>query len=209
MVCPPLIEPCASTPGTARTNRPSCSPGINVRSWASNTSCTRSGACIATNDTGNSRRGPRLSCPAKPSNMRSSLSPPKPVVRIATASTIVRQPPTSAPAGSMAGRPSRNTATSVVVPPISLTRAFWAPVNHRAPTMLAAGPERMVSIGRSLAWPADISAPSPRTTIKGADTPISAKTSSARPIKRWVMPISRAFNSAVNARFGPFNLADK
>ena len=57
--------------------------------------------------------------------------------------------PTRAPCGSISGRPPRRSATSVVVPPMSETSASEAPVSQRAPTMLAAGPERIVSIGRS------------------------------------------------------------
>ena len=96
----------------------------------------------------------------------------------------------------------------MVVPPISLTNARVAPVIHRAPTIEAAGPLRIVSIGRSRACAAEISAPSPRTTISGAATPMSVKTSSARPINRSIIPISRAFSTAVSARFGPLSLAD-
>ena len=158
---------------------------------------------------GNKRRGPRVTPPCSPSLMKcTSLSPPKPWVRIATASTIVRYGPTRAPPASIAGRPLRNTAMSVVVPPMSDTSAWSAPVIHRAPTIDAAGPLRIVSIGRSRACTLEINAPSPRTTIIGAVMPMSFKTSSARPIKRSIIPIKRAFKTAVKARFGPFNLAD-
>ena len=80
---------------------------------------------------------------------------------MATASTIVRNPPTVAPSGSSLGRPRSSTATSVVVPPMSETTASSRPVMWRAPTRLAAGPERMVSMGRALAKEAETSAPSP------------------------------------------------
>ena len=70
---------------------------------------------------------------------------------MATASTMVRYGPTLAPSGSMAGNPSRKTAMSVVVPPISETNALSELVNHRAPTIEAAGPLRIVSIGFSRA----------------------------------------------------------
>ncbi len=91
---------------------------------------------------------------------------------------------------------------------MSLTNAKSAPVIHLAPTIDAAGPDRIVSIGRSRACALEISAPSPRTTISGAVTPSSINVSSARPINRSIIPINRAFSTAVNARFGPFNLAD-
>ena len=67
---------------------------------------------------------------------------------MATASTMVRKPPTVAPSGSSRGRPRSSTATSVVVPPMSETTASSRPVMWRAPTRLAAGPDRIVSIGR-------------------------------------------------------------
>jgi hypothetical protein len=136
-----------------------------------------------------------------------SLSPPRPVVRIATASTMVRYAPTRAPSGSIAGRPSRSSAISVVVPPISETSASRAPVIQRAPTMLAAGPLRMVSMGRSSANSAEISAPSPRTTISGAVTPNSRRRLRARVISRSISPIRRAFSTAVSDRFGPLSRA--
>ena len=91
---------------------------------------------------------------------------------------------------------------------MSLTSAFSVPVNQRAPTSDAAGPLKMVSMGRSRACSADISAPSPRTTIMGADIPRDSKVCVARPINRSIIPISRAFRSAVIARFGPFSFAD-
>ena len=62
----------------------------------------------------------------------------------------------------------------------------------------------MVSIGRALARPEEISAPSPRTTINGAVIPNCVSFCSARPIRESIMPIRRAFSRAVRARFGPF-----
>ena len=113
--------------------------------------------------------GPKCKPPFSPSDRKCTwLSPPNPVVRTATASTIVRKLPTRAPAGSRAGRPSLSKATSVVVPPMSDTNPRVKSVIHLAPTIDAAGPLKMVSIGFSRASLEDISAPSPRTTIKGA-----------------------------------------
>ena len=97
---------------------------------------------------------------------------------------------------------------SVVVPPISLTSASCAPVIHCAPTIEAAGPLKIVSIGFSRACAEEISAPSPRTTISGAVIPRSRSPSSARTISLSIIPISRAFRSAVSARFGPLSFAD-
>ena len=95
---------------------------------------------------GAARAGSSASSP--PSSSATSESPPRPKVRMATASTMVRKPPTVAPSGSSRGRPLSSTATSVVVPPMSETTASSRPVMWRAPTRLAAGPDRIVSIGR-------------------------------------------------------------
>ena len=91
---------------------------------------------------------------------------------------------------------------------MSDTSASFSPVSHRAPTMLAAGPLRMVSIGRSRTIAAEISAPSPRTTISGAAIPTASRCRSQAATSRSIIPISRAFSTAVRARFGPFRLAD-
>ncbi len=57
-------------------------------------------------------------------------------------------PPTTAPSLFRTGRPWRSMAMSVVVPPMSDTITVSAPDRCRAPTRLAAGPERMVSTGQ-------------------------------------------------------------
>ena len=206
-VKPPVWAALRLSIGT--TNRPSNSPTASALKARSSAACTISPCSTANNDTGINRRGPSRNRPTSPTVCKcTSLSPPKPVVRIATASTMVRKPPTRAPCGSISGRPPRSRATSVVVPPMSLTKASAAPVNHRAPTILAAGPDRMVSIGRSRTIAAEINAPSPRTTIKGAVIPTASKCRSQAATRRSIIPISRAFNTAVNARLGPFNWAD-
>ena len=66
----------------------------------------------------------------------------------------------------------------------------------------------MVSIGLSRASCAEIKAPSPRTTIKGARIPSAVNLKLARSIKPSIIPIKRAFNTDVSARFGPFNFED-
>ncbi len=72
-------------------------------------------------------KGMALRGPARSRSCRSkctSLSPPRPVVRTSTASTIVRQMPTRAPSPLITGRPFETIAMSVVVPPISETTKF-------------------------------------------------------------------------------------
>ena len=79
----------------------------------------RLGKACASKLKGIALRGPTLSrsCRSK----RTSLSPPRPLVRTSMASTMVRQPPTSAPSARITGRPPDTTAMSVVVPPMSET----------------------------------------------------------------------------------------
>ena len=72
---------------------------------------------IEISDIGNTRRGPSVTPPCKPDAIKcTSLSPPRPWVRIATASTIVRYGPTRAPPGSIAGsngeKPLRTTRST-------------------------------------------------------------------------------------------------
>ncbi len=78
----------------------------------------------------------------------------------------------------------------------------------RAPTMLAAGPDRIVSIGRSLAKAAETSAPSPRTTISGAAMPRAVRKPSVAATSRSIIAISRALSSVVSARRGPPSFAE-
>ena len=78
----------------------------------------------------------------------------------------------------------------------------------RAPTRLAAGPERIVSIGRRRANAAETSAPSPRTTISGASMPRFSRKPSVAATSRSIMAIRRALSSVVNARRGPPSFAD-
>ncbi len=116
--------------------------------------------------------------------------------------------PTIAPSGSSFGRPSfSRIATSVVVPPISLTTALSRPVRNCAPARLAAGPDRIVSIGRRTRFEAEIRAPSPRTTMRGAE--ISGWRDRPRmPTRRPIMPTRRALSSVVSARRGPPSLEE-
>ena len=129
-------------------------------------------------------------------------------MRIATASTIVRKFPTRAPAASSVGRPSLSSATSVVVPPISDTKPRFKFVIHFAPTIDAAGPLRIVSIGFLRASLAEISAPSPRTTIKGASIFRLDRVAPQRPINSSIIPINLALRTAVRARLGPLSFED-
>ena len=97
---------------------------------------------------------------------------------------------------------------SVVVPPISEIIASVSPVNHRAPTIEAAGPLKMVSMGFSRACAALIKAPSPLTTINGAKIPRLFITCSAFIMSKSIRAINRAFKTAVRALFGPLSFAE-
>ena len=99
-----------------------------------------SGSIVAARDTGSTRRGPNVTPPCKPER-QSEPHYRHPDQRCAwqRPRRMVRYGPTLAPSGSMAGKPSRKTAMSVVVPPISETNALSELVSHRAPTIEAAG----------------------------------------------------------------------
>ena len=77
-----------------------------------------------------------------------------------------------------------------------------SPARWRAPTTLAAGPDRMVSTGRVRANSADTSEPSPFTTISGARMPFSRIRPSTARISCCSWGISRAFRAVVRARRG-------
>ena len=191
-----------------RSGRP-CGRDWALRSCRSSSAMTASPCENAASASGTTRRGPsRIFGLSPPSSSATSESPPSPKVRMATASTMVRKPPTVAPSGSSRGRPLSSTATSVVVPPMSETTASSSPVMWRAPTRLAAGPDRMVSIGRCRAKAAETSAPSPRTTISGAAMPRCSRKPSVAATSRSIIEISRALSSVVSARRGPPSLAD-
>jgi UDPglucose--hexose-1-phosphate uridylyltransferase len=74
------------------------------------------------------------------------------------------------------------------------------PARCQAPTTLAAGPDRIVSIGRRMAHPARTSDPSPLTTISGATTPISSSVRRTVAMRSRNSGINRAFSAAVVAR---------
>ncbi len=186
-----------------RTKRPSSASGAPRAAWRRKGSRT-SGRSRTSRLSGRARRGPTTSTPA--SSSRTSLSPPMPTVCTAAASTMVRQPPTSAPSRSSAGKPSRSRAISVVVPPMSATRTSSAPARARAPMTLAAGPDRMVSIGRSSAASAVISEPSPLTTMSGASMPRSVSKPRTARISCWSSGIRRALRTVVMARRGASRL---
>ena len=78
------------------------------------------------------------------------LSPPTAIERTAKARTWVRKFPSLAPLDATSGFPERIRARSVVVPPISTTTDVCpSGVRARAPIVLAAGPEKIVSTGNS------------------------------------------------------------
>ena len=160
------------------------------------------------------RRGPSRTPGSRSERSRSecsrskwtSLSPPSPTVCTATASTMVRQPPTSAPSRRSSGKPSRSKAMSVVVPPMSATMTSRSPLRWCAPMALAAGPDSTVSIGRCSAVSAEISEPSPLTTISGAAMPSSPRRSRTARISCCNKGMRRAFNRVVKARRGASRL---
>ena len=130
----------------------------------------------------------------------------------ATASTMVRKPPTVAPSRFSTGRPPCSTAMSVVVPPMSEMKASSAPAcpaaRARAPTTEAAGPERMVSTGEASATASLISEPSPFTTVSGQARP-RARIRPCTASTSWVISgIKRAFSTAVSARRGASSAED-
>ena len=133
------------------TKRASVDIGTATASCSASLSLT-SGHCVASSDSGTARRGPRVRPPVVPRPTGvTSLSPPSPHVRISAASTMVCQPPTSAPSAFSRGAPFCSRAMSVVVPPISATMAVRVPARKAAPARLAAGPDRTVSTGRDRA----------------------------------------------------------
>jgi hypothetical protein len=97
---------------------------------------------------------------------------------------------------------------SVVVPPMSEITASVSPVRWAAPMRLAAGPDKIVSIGRSLTKSAETSDPSPRTTISGALMPRSTSVERVVVTSSSMIAINLALRIAVTARLGPFNFAD-
>ena len=202
-----------SQPGTpfginGMTKRPSVAIGTLIPSCSARMSLT-CGHRVARSDSGTARRGPRVSPPAVPRvTGNTSESPPSPQVRISAASTMVFQPPTSAPSSFSLGAPFCNSAMSVVVPPISATMAVCAPARKAAPARLAAGPDSTVSTGRERAKSARNSEPSPLTTINGHSSCRSVMMDSVAAINRSRRLIRRAFRTAVRARRGPPSAED-
>ena len=132
-----------------------------------------------------------------------SESPPSPLVDIFIASTIVFHPLISAPFELKSIEPSLSNAISVVVPPISQTIAVFSFARYAAPETLAAGPDKIVSTGRSFANSADTREPSPLTTINLQFSPIFCICCLVAFIRVSIRLISLAFKNAVNALFGP------
>ena len=127
-------------------------------------------------------------------------SPPMPEVKASTALTRVLQPPSTAPSGSSLGLPSRRMPMSVVVPPTSMMIASCNPVRALAPMMEAAGPDKMVSTGRSFATDSSINEPSPFTIINGALMSIRSCTRFSEAIRSAMMGMRRALSTAVMVR---------
>src|SRR5665647_1137110 len=100
--------------------------------------------CTAATARGTTRRGPR-----KNSLFIAQiwLSPPVAVVSIRIARTLVFQPPTIAPSSLRSGTPMQIEEMLVLVPPTSITAQVSSPERYEAPTRLAAGPEKIVSMG--------------------------------------------------------------
>ena len=125
--------------------------GTDHFDWASRTfsRSRRTRSPSRSNAIGRTLRGPISIPPSRVSLIQES--PPSPIVRMSMASTRVARSPTTAPSLFMGGSPSLTHAMSVVVPPISMTTPSRRPDNFKAPTTEAAGPERIVSTGRSSA----------------------------------------------------------
>ena len=119
---------------------------------------------------------------------------------MSAAATLVRKPPIRAPSSSRWTLPSRMTPTSVVVPPMSTTMASSSPDSLRAPLMLDAGPESIVSTGLSRAIFSLIMEPSPLTTRSGASMPDSSITASTESSSLPMMGMSLAFITQVVVR---------
>ena len=115
---------------------------------------------------------------------------------------MVCHPPTRAPSSFNAGQPPHTAAMSVVVPPMSMTKASWTSHRWSPPMTLAAGPDRVVSTGRSRATSASISDPSPLTTIRGAWIPCVVRNWRIWRINWCIKGISRALRATVSALSG-------
>ena len=76
------------------------------------------------------------------------------------------------------------------------------PDRNFAPITLAAGPERMVSIGRCATASASASVPSPFTIISGASTPCRCMETRTAATSATMRAMMRAFSAAVSARRG-------
>ena len=120
-----------------------------------------------------------------------------PDVNASTALTLVRQFPSFAPSGSSLGRPSLRMPMSVVVPPTSTMMASFSPVNALEPMIDAAGPERIVSTGRSLATDSSMREPSPFTIMRGAEIPVLCCTFFREVMRSVIIGIRRALRTAV------------
>ena len=85
---------------------------------------------------------------------------------------------------------------------MSVRMKFSRPDRVAAPTRLAAGPDRTVSIGRSATCSASASVPSPRVIISGASIPSPPIAWATAAISDEIRGMSRALSAAVSARRG-------
>ena len=81
-----------------------------------------------------------------------------------------------------------------------MTTASLTPAMDMAPIRLAAGPERIVSTGLSLAKESFIIVPSPREIISGAEMPLSSRTARTERMSSSMTGISLAFITQVVVR---------
>ena len=108
-------------------------------------------------------------------------SPPTPMESVARAGTSVLRPPRHMPPRSMTGDPWTKSAMSVVVPPMSKSRAHpsaRSPARAITPMTLAAGPERMDCTGSLRDTPMGTAPPSTFRRKTGALMPRSLRTPS-------------------------------
>ena len=189
-------------PNGKTTNLPSNEPPTFAARSACKSAITSGWRC-AKSAIGTTRCGPR--CTGFPGSRCTSLSPPRPMVLRSMAFTMVRHLPTSAPSTAMRGLPAINKPTSVVVPPMSAMMKSSSPESHCAPTRLAAGPDKTVSIGLWATASAEAKLPSPFINISGQlilSCAMALRTASTKLLTRQT---SRAFSTAVCARRGASN----
>jgi hypothetical protein len=88
------------------------------------------------------------------------VPPPRPTDSTSGMRKFVRMPPISTAWADCRGNPSTSTPMSVVVPPMSTTRASVAPERCAAPRIEFVGPQPIVSTGNSSAYSSCMRVPS-------------------------------------------------